>query len=304
MTRRYNEKLLWSGIKMRISPRRIRKFFFFAAVLSLMGIPALHSAVFDTLGMGARSAAMGGAFVAVRGYESVFWNPAGIAKLKEKTVHSEYRNPYGLNILRYITAGYLHPQVGKGTVGFSWLRLETAGEMSSLDYSENTIMFSYGTYLLDPLLLGVSGKFYRVNSSVGASGMGVDFGLSYFAKGFTMAAAVQDLNRPVISWDSGAKDRLPLHLRAGVSTEIFRDMLVSGQVSWKDDDKKLRYHLGLEQPLFRKFFTLRFGGISKENQWSFSWGMGLRYRAFRFDYAWERTRLLGDTQVFSAALEF
>ena len=62
---------------------------------------AAESAVFESQGLGARAAGMGGSFVAVaEDYSSIFWNPSGIALVNEKTLHSEYKNLYGLGLLR------------------------------------------------------------------------------------------------------------------------------------------------------------------------------------------------------------
>lgn len=271
-------------------------------------VPNVHSAAFDLMGLGARSLGMGSAFVSVpEDYESVVWNPAGIARLPKKTFYTTYRNPYNLGMLRYVGAGFALPNIGKGTIGFSLLRLDTVGDAGSLDYSENTLVFSYATYLMDPLFLGINGKYYRVNSSVGAAGMGLDFGLNYVVRQPWMCVglAIQDLNRPVLTWDSGAKDRLPLRLRVGMSGKIFSHTLVSGQFSWQDQEESShRNHVGIEQKLFRECFALRLGVNERDNLWRFSWGFGLRIKSFEFDYGWERENLLGDTQVFSLSAKF
>ncbi len=282
-----------------------RLFRFLPVAFFALIFPALlHASAFESLGLGARSAAMGGSFVAVLDdYESVHSNPAGLGKMREKTFHSEYRNPYGLGLLRYISTGYVHPGIGKGAVGFSWLRMDTSGEASFLDYAENTLVFSYGTGIFKPFYFGVNGKYYRVHSSIGASGMGLDFGLGYQWREVTLGAAVQDLNRTLISWDSGVKERIPLRLRAGISARPWKETLVSAQVQW-EDQKKRSHHLGLEQAIYRRALFLRFGGVERDSDWRFSWGLGFKVKAFSFDYGWERQRLLGDTQVFSISIKF
>src|SRR3989338_3788336 len=111
---------------------------YFLISILLLSTSFLHAGVFENYGLGARSASMGSSFVAVRGdYESIYWNPAGLAHQKSKVFHSGYRNLYGLGILRHISAGYIQPGVGKGAIGFSWYRLDTIGEASFLDYAEN-----------------------------------------------------------------------------------------------------------------------------------------------------------------------
>lgn len=286
-----------------------RKYFGSAAVLAALSLVVAapqksFSGAFEAVGMGARALSMGQAFVAVQDdYQSVYYNPSGLGKLRQRTLHSEYRTLYGLGLLRYITAGYLHPGIGKGTVGLAWSRLDTIGDASFLDYAENTLIFSYGTNIFNPLSIGVNGKYYRVNSTLGASGMGVDVGLAYDWKGFTLGAAVQDINRTVISWDSGAKDRIPIRVRTGLSRRFFRETLGAVQVQW-EDQKHRSHHLGIEQGIYKRAFFLRFGLVERDDDWRFAWGLGLRIKFLSIDYGWEKQRLLGDTQVFSTTFKF
>ena len=279
-------------------------FFLMSAALALAPASRAAAAAFESLGLGARALGMSDSAVAVSGnFESVFWNPSGIASLDKKTFQSEYRDLYGLGLLRYIVSGYAHPGVGRGAVAVTWYRLDTVGDASTLDYAENTIAFTYGTYVFDPLFLGATGKYYRVNSTVGAGGMGFDLGLSYEVseRWLTLGAAVQDTTRTLISWDSGVKDRLPLQVRAGTSSKIFSKTLLTTQVSWKDESERSN-HAGLEQKLLADALTLRFGGVERDGLWRFSFGVGLKVRALTMDYGWQRHRYLGDTQAISLSL--
>ncbi|MBI2118620.1 MAG: hypothetical protein HYT97_03225 [Elusimicrobia bacterium] len=264
-----------------------------------------QGAVFESQGLGARAQGMGGSFVAVaEDYSSIFWNPSGIALVNEKTLHSEYKNLYGLGLLRHITAGYLQPNVGKGSVAFSWYRLDTIGEASFLDYSENTLVFSYATHFFKPLYLGLNGKYYRVHSSIGASGMGLDVGLTYVLKEpwLVLGAGVQDINRTVITWDSGVKERLPIQVRAGVSSRIFPDTLLGAQVEWQDQTRQT-HRLGIEQGFFNRVMQIRLGGVEREQELRFAWGLGLKYKSLLLDFGWEREEKLGDTLSYSLTLK-
>ncbi|MBI3012781.1 MAG: hypothetical protein HYY63_04075 [Elusimicrobia bacterium] len=267
---------------------------------------SVSAAVFEPYGMGARAIAMGESFVAVANdYSAVYWNPAGLGRLDKKTLHSEYRNLYGLGLLRTMTIGYIQPQLGLGTMGFSWFRLETMGDAGYLDYSENSFIFSYGSDHFAPFLFGLNGKYYRVHSAMGASGMGLDAGLMYVLKDplLIFGIAVQDLNHTMISWDSGTKDRLPIRIRAGVSSQLPTHTLLTAQISLKDQ-KNETHHLGLEQNLFNQYCALRLGVLQREKNVQFSWGLGLKVRSFDLDYGWQAERYLGDTQVFSLSVKF
>lgn len=278
--------------------------FFAALACSFSLLTSLYGAVFESNGLGARSACMGSSFAAIPGsYESVFWNPAGIAKLSDKTFHSEYRDLYGLGLLRYFTAGYVHPGIGRGAIGFSWLKLDTVGAASFLDYTENTLVLSYGMEIMSNLCIGINGKFYRVNSSVGAGGQGLDLGVQYTWAGLTLGGAVQDATRTVVTWDSGAKDMIPRRLSLGFSRQFFTNTLLTSQMGWQNETN-FSFRQGIEQQMFNKTVNLRLGAIEQNKDWRFAWGVGIRVKIISLDYAWERQRLLGDSQVFSAAIRF
>ena len=266
----------------------------------------LDAAAFEFQGLGARAMGMGNGFVAVSDdYASVLFNPSGIARLKERELYTSYKNLYGLGLLRYISTGYVQPNLGKGAFALSWSRLDTVGDASFLDYAENTIALTYGTYLFKPLYLGVNLKQYRVNSTVGAGGQGVDLGLTYAQDPrWVIGVACQDVSRSEIAWDSGAKDRLPRRLRAGISSRIFSGTLAAAQVDW-EDEKDRSEHLGLEQQLFSKVFSVRAGTMEQDGLWRFSFGFGLNFKKhLKLDYGWERQNLLGDSQSFSLGIDF
>ncbi len=283
----------------------ILRFLFCSFALLLLPFSSLlFSAAFESNGLGARALSLGNSFVAMNGsYESVFWNPAGIATLKDRTFHSEYRTPFGLGLLRTVNSGYVHPGVGHGAIGFTWMRLDTTGDASYLDYAENTLIVSYGAKIVDKLYAGINGKYYRVNSTVGAGGMGMDLGFTYTRWGILAGASIQDVTNSVISWDSGAKDKLPRRSRIGLSGRPFENTLVTSQISWEDETNR-SHHAGIEHSLFDQLFSVRVGVTEQSKDWRFSWGVGIKTRLLTFDYAWERQRLLGDTQVFSASVRF
>ncbi|OGR82346.1 MAG: hypothetical protein A2901_04680 [Elusimicrobia bacterium RIFCSPLOWO2_01_FULL_54_10] len=284
----------------------LRPLFILASIaLFTASLPAsVSGAAFETVGVGARPLALGNSYASIAGtYEAVYWNPAGIATLGQPTLHSEYRNLYGLGILRYMSSGYVHPGVGRGALGMSWLRLDTTGDASYLDYAENTLIVSYGLKVWDTLRAGINGKYYRVNSTVGAGGMGLDLGVVYSRWGVTGGLVVSDVNRTQISWDTGAKDRIPRRVRLGFSGNPVENTLVTSQISWEDQQERA-HHAGIEQTLFSKIFSLRLGFSEQNKEFRFSWGLGFKFKIFNLDYAWERQRLLGDTQVFSATMRF
>ena len=118
---------------------------FSATILSLtIALAPLH-AVFEPLGYGAAAKGMGGAYVALaEDGSAAYWNPAGLALVKNPELTASFEDLYGLDLLRYATAGYTHPGVGKGTVSAHLLHLDTVGEADFLKYAESTYLAAYG----------------------------------------------------------------------------------------------------------------------------------------------------------------
>jgi hypothetical protein len=108
-----------------------------------------RSAAFEPLGYGAAAKGMGGAYAALaEDGTAAYWNPAGLARVKEAQGTASYEDLYGLGLLRYGAFGYTQPNVGKGTLSANLLHLDTEGDASFLNYAESTYMLSYGRKIL------------------------------------------------------------------------------------------------------------------------------------------------------------
>ena len=110
-------------------------------------LPALSYAAFEPVAIGARPAAMGGAYTAIADdVYSVYYNPAGLSLVPRMEFTTQYSQLYtGLwdkSNLNYSFLGLAQPLMFKrdfGTVGLSVLNF-TAGSL----YRESTITLSYG----------------------------------------------------------------------------------------------------------------------------------------------------------------
>jgi len=266
-----------------------------------------EGAAFDRIGIGARPKGMGDAFTGVADDgNSIYWNPAGIARIEKSQIGVMHKNLFNLGLINYEFAGYVHPNIGKGSLGLSWIRLDTTSNIEFIDYTENTYIISYGTKLGIPLSLGGNIKYYSVDYSEGASGLGADIGLLYesFAGHLKLGFLWQDFNRPKIRWETQASDVIPANLRLGVGFKpnpflnfaLDLDRLLESYV---------QTHMGAECWLYNKAIGLRIGGINQDKgKWNIAFGGSLGYRFFRFDYAWERHYSLGGTHLFSVMITF
>ncbi len=145
------------------------------------------AAPFLTIGIGARPQAMGGAFVAMSDdIHSLFWNPAGLARMNSSEVmlvHSTWLADMSFD---YIGLAFNMGQAG--TLGLSATML-SVGEMeiTTEQYQDGTgLMFdsydmaaavSYGYKFYDRFSIGFTGKYIRqVIWNESASGFALDMG--------------------------------------------------------------------------------------------------------------------------------
>ena len=144
---------------------------------------------FLRIGAGARPAAMGEAYTAVADdVNSLYWNPAGLAKVKSRELQVSHAMLY--MDINHEYAAYVHPlKEGWGAAGISFTYLMTtfdkrAGDTDVPDSSGNVgdmaIGLSYGRELLWGVRGGATVKF--INStldSYSASTIALDAGFQY-----------------------------------------------------------------------------------------------------------------------------
>jgi hypothetical protein len=278
-----------------------------ALAFSHLTLQKAEGGAFDRIGIGARPKGMGDAFTGVADDgNSIYWNPAGIARIEKSQLSVMHKDLFGLGLINYEFLGYVHPNVGNGSLGFSWIRLDTTRNVEFMDYSENIYIISYGMRIAIPLSLGANIKYYSVDYKEGGSGLGADIGILYqtFAGHLNLGLLYQDFNRPKIRWETQAEDQLPANLRLGIG---FRPNLFMNFALDLDKllDSFIETHLGVEWWLLNRGMGLRIGGINQDRgKWNFTLGGSLGYRFFRFDYAWERHYDLGGTHLFSLVITF
>lgn len=262
---------------------------------------------FENLGTGARARGMSGAFapVADDAY-SVFWNPAGLGSLRKKELAFYYEDMYGLDLLNYGSFVYVHPKIAKGTVGFAWTRLGTSAQVDTISYAENTFIVSYGRKFANRLSLGGSLKYFSLNYTNRASGVGVDFGAGYeVLKNYLNASFVwYNLNNPLISWDTLAIDKIPSNIDAGLAWKPLEGHVFAVSMNTKVDTKP-NWSLGWEGWFVKKMIAFRAGASTLDNMANYSVGTGLElYKGFRFDYTLEKHYSLGYSSLYSLNLKF
>lgn len=291
--------------------RLILSFLILITLLLYYFISCLYSAAFDRISIGARPIGMGGAFTAVSDDgNAVYWNPAGLGKIKTRQLNAMHQDLFGLGLINYDFIGYIKPKMGKGTLGFSWIRFGTSNDVEFMDYSENTYIFSYGVPLPANMFAGVNIKYYYVNYDEKATGFGADIGIlrEYMDGMVTIGAVCQDVNRPEIRWTTGVKDKLPINLRVGVAYMPVEPLTIAVDIDKLNHTEQYdspELHVGSELWFYRKIIAIRMGYINQEpGEWNFSTGVGFQYNKIRFDYAYRKHFDMTDTHIFSLHINF
>lgn len=206
---------------------------------------------FMAIGVGARPLAMGGAFTAmVSDITGIYWNPAGLARMKHGQAHVMHSERFaGIVNWDFLGAGIRLDNTA--TIGFAVFRLgvdgvpltrlkdpdrdigefyfdESGRRLQNTPYAykyvnPNDLAFvgSYGRDLGDRLSVGINTKLMRRSAASNqAWGVGFDVGALYrITPGIRAGAIIRDVTTTVLAWNGGRKELIVPHFQAGVAYE-------------------------------------------------------------------------------------
>ncbi len=257
-----------------------------------------YAGSFLEIPIGARPAAMGGAYLAVSDDGSgPLYNPAGTANLKKKLFTSSYR-VLGLDrTLAY--ASIILPTQGNSVLGINWLYAgsgsvearNSVGQLLGHEVSLNTHDFGvlFAKRFEDAIAAGLKINYYHADFTEITSGsVGIDFGLMLYVdqfvnresrdlmpvKNIQIGAVVKNIGTRFI-WNnanyllryrgagvpsSEQEDKIPTEFGLGGSARFFDQKLTLATDLLKSSKSNLRFHGGAEY-LYMKKVALR-GGIS------------------------------------------
>jgi hypothetical protein len=288
------------------------------------------SAAFLKLPIGARAAALGGAFAAIPGDPfSIYWNPAGLACAgPQRSVgffHNEYfqglgqeflsysapapRGGWGLGLNYFYTGSDLERRSGLNEDDPANPISPPEGEFGAYDLA---LSAGYARRYPGAYALGAAVKVIR-QSIDGERGLSaaLDLGaLREFAwRGgeYTAGLSVSNLG-PGIKFVDKRYD-LPLVFRAGLSRRLDERGALLSLDAVKPSDNYLSFIAGVEYPLtgrlaLRSGYRYRLHG-NELGAWSgFSAGAGVAFDKLTFDYAFSPFGTLGNSHRFSINLRF
>lgn len=288
------------------------------AIAALLAAPAAckaagtTGAVFLNVGVSAKAEGMGGAGAAVVDDASaVTINPAAMVAVEGRQVsvmHNEYLLDINQEYAAYVS------NWGKRAIGGSIVYLDY-GEQSEYDNLNNYIgsfrpvdyalTAAYSAQHDESISWGVGLKYIKVKiSDFSDSGFAIDAGIKYkpTPKGWTFAAVLRNLGDS-IKLDEN-EDELPMTLVLATAYEFDKYPLVAAFDHFMINGEDPEYHLGLQYTI-NDMIALRTGynsGYDIDD--GFTFGVGLKYEDFGFDYAFIPSGEFGDAHRFSLNLKF
>jgi hypothetical protein len=266
---------------------------------------------FLKIGVGARAAAMGEAYVAVaQDPSAMYWNPAGIANTPALEFHASHNE--WISDVRYEYVGAVQGMRGHALGGFvSLLHMgELEGRDAAGQFTESFRAYdfsagvTYGRRVMRTVEVGVTGKFlYERIHDFKATGVAADLGVRYRTplRGLTLAATATNLG-PEMTFE---EESFTLPASARIGAAYRSRALLSGFVLASDvrfpNDADVRGHLGAELWV-HEMIALRGGAKLNYDEELGTMGFGVRYREYELDYAFvpfSDTSELGDTHRFS-----
>ena len=299
--------------------------------LALLLTGTIHAASryageFLGLGAGARSAALGSAYVALADDATAgYWNAAGLSALSSRQVHLTHSEHFSGLIQRDFVAvarpgRLLHGmalsvvRMGIDDIHFTELpdplqppSTDNRPLISSTEQSVDYALYLSGSRRLGARLsLGLSAKaIYRHVASLNAYGFGLDLGARYqLSPQIALAANVRDATTTPIVWNTDLSDRIQPSLLVGVAYAIpiaggQTTALLSTRSGGDTATADVPLNAGVEYR--HHYITLR-AGLEEGRQ---SFGLGLApYSNLDLDLAYLQHDALEATYQLSASFRF
>lgn len=262
--------------------------------------------------LGAREAGMGGGVIALTdGASSMFWNPAGIAKVQGVNLHFSYMKWFDLFNMNAAAVAYNMGDIGvigASVISFTTERIEITTEQQPngtgqyYDADDIAIGVTYARYLTEAFNVGITVKY--INEGIwheSADGFAFDIGTQYRLNfhNLTIAMSMNNfggelkfegadlevnsagnsnfpLSRSAPADLKTSGYALPLNFQVGVGFDIYQlDFIkVVGEIdAVHPNDNKERVQVGSQISVFDRFF-IRGGYLYNHDTQKYAFGMG------------------------------
>ncbi|MFH2201882.1 MAG: PorV/PorQ family protein [Elusimicrobiota bacterium] len=291
---------------------------------------------FLKFGADARGVAMGGEVSAAsEDAAAIYWNPAGLARLTQR--HGTFTGGILYQDVKYGFAAYAHPikpliptrrreirPSVRGTLAVAGLYLnagtlkarDNQGEDTDGSFTPRDAAFiaGWGASFSESIDIGLTLKYIdsriQAVARTGTMDLGARYNGQFFDWPYIFALNARNVGGQLRFRQQA--DPLPTSFRVGQSLRLTELWLLSLDVVMPRDNN-IYAAAGTEVriPVDERFETFIRGGWSGrtnsgalEGMAGFSFGLGLGYRSFVFDYAWLPYGVLGHTQRLTLAYRF
>jgi hypothetical protein len=296
---------------------------------------ALSASIFEKVGtfdgqflkidVGARAAAMGGAFVAVADdATALYWNAAGIARIDADKSELSLNHANWPGELSFDQVGYVfHMKKIPGAFGIHALALsmqpqeittayQPDGTGTEFDAGDMAFGVSYARSFTDKFSAGATGTFIHEGlADLSAQSMAFDVGTLYDVgvAGMKIGMAISNIGSEMQFIDRSA--RIPSIFRVGTSATLMSNadqkLIGSFEFSHPPDNSE-RMNIGAEYS-FRRYLFLRGGYNVNYDSEGLAGGVGMHFPVSvagkaDLDYAYTDMKLLGAAHRFSIKFLF
>ncbi len=273
---------------------------FMPLLIILLLVPAISHADFKGMNHGARAYALGNAYTALSDDPTaLFWNPAGLTKVKQYSFTMSHQNLYGISGLNSEMIAFALPFPYVRT-GFAWTQVNLEGE-----YYEDVFHLGAASILWlgeVPVRFGATLKYFRVSVPGYADAKEVgnpdlDFGVQVEpVKELTLSVVTRNIFQPEFKLvEEGEKLDRQYVVGACYSWRELVNFLAD--YKWEGDESQMNF--GCEM-WFYDVFAPRIG-LSGENLTA---GFGLKSSWWTIDGAVYQHNELGSTYRLTFGLRF
>lgn len=303
-------------IRNRLLRHCLALVYYFCSV-NILYASGITSAEFLKIGVNARAVAMGGAFVSIADdASSIYWNPGGLAQLKNAEI--AFTHNIWLQNVTYDYMAFVCP-LGAGSIASSITYLST-GKIQGYDlYGIKTNEFTnydfigsiaYSHKLADSIFIGLSLKnIYEKLDDESSLAVAVDAGSVCRFDDLSFGIAIQNLGTAMKFVSESFQ--LPMNVKIGGSYRLLSNSLIvaldvnfprgsntnisaGGEYNYHIDDFMLSGRLGYNTATSRELSSI--AGIST--------GIGLAFKGILLDYAWVPFGDLGQAHQISLSYKF
>lgn len=269
---------------------------------------------FLKLGFGARNIAMGDAGNALsEDVTALFYNPAKLAidpKSEIIFMHNQWVQDLSSEVFGARTVIWGIPiALGANITSIDEIEVRTKPGEPEAKFNANYFFgsLSTGFKIVDEIYFGVTAKYlYEGLYQDDATGLGFDFGLSYITPIENLTASVVLKNLGSMNQLRYQKTVLPTEFRVGamyfyeVSSSI--DVYTAAELQKYKSEDNAHFNLGLEG-VYDKTIAVRAGYQTGYETRGLTYGFGLAWGSFKFDYAYTPFSLgIGNANIFSIQL--